>query len=132
MENQILTTLNDIKAILYIILIVVVAGVVANWIRAGISLKGVVKKELENIFKDEADKLYDAGDFQELINHCEENLKSKKNNVNALWYLGKAYYQLENYSKSKDFFEKVIKTEPSWEKEHVKPYLEKIESLENR
>ena len=131
MENEILIALNEIKSILYIILFVVVIGVVANWIRAGISFKNLVSKEMREIFTEEADTLYDNGSYQKLIKICEEHLEKRKNNVNAFWYMAKAYYQLDDYEKSKKLFEKVIKAEPSWEGEHVKPYLDKIESKLN-
>ena len=39
MENEILSILNDIKTAIYFLLAVVIIGVVANWVRAGISIK---------------------------------------------------------------------------------------------
>ena len=126
MENEILIALNEIKSILYIILSVVVIGVVANWIRAGISFKNLVSKEIANIFTDESNTLYDEGKFHELIEKCEEHLEKRKNNVNALWYMAKAYYQLDKYEKSKELFEKVIKAEPSWKVSLLSPILKKL------
>ena len=131
MDNEILIALNNIISILYIILAVVVIGVIANWIRAGVSLKNLVSKEMGNIFTDEANTLYDEENYHKLIEICEEYLEKRKNNVNALWYMAKAHYQLNDYEKSKELFQKVIQAEPSWESEHVKPYLEKMESKLN-
>ena len=130
MEQQILSTLQEIKTAIYILIAILVLGVIASFLRAGIAAKGLVRGKLDDIFRDEASHLFDKGAFEELIKVCEDKLKSKPYDANALWYIAKAYYQKGDYLQAKNYFERVAKAEPSWEKEYVQPYLEKIEGLQ--
>jgi tetratricopeptide (TPR) repeat protein len=127
MDQEILSTLREIKTAIYVLMAIVVLGVVAGFIRAGIAAKDLVKGKLDDIFRDEASRLFDKGAFDELIKYCEDKLKSKPNHSNALWYVAKAYYQQGEYGKAKEYFDKLATSEPSWEKEYIQPYLEKIE-----
>lgn len=127
MEQQILSTLQEIKTALYVLMAIIILGVIAGFLRAGIAAKNLVKEKLDDFFRDEANHLFDKGAFDELIRYCEDKLKSKPHNSDALWYVAKAYYQKEDYSKAKEYFEKLVKAEPSWDKQYVQPYLEKID-----
>ena len=128
MEAEILSTLNEIKTAIYALLAVVILGVVANWIRAGISIKNVIRSQLDDIFSEEAGNFYDEGKFDELLIHCEDKLKEKPNHNYALWYKAKALYRKQEYQKAKEYFEKLASSEPSWSESHINPFLEKIEA----
>lgn len=130
MENEILSTLSDIKTAVYVLIAVVVIGVVANWVRAGVSVRNLIKRQLDDLFTDEASDLHDSGKFDELLVHCEEHLKTKPNHSYALWYKAKAYYHKNDYRKSKKCFEKLAITDPGWDEAYVQPYLNRIEKLE--
>jgi tetratricopeptide (TPR) repeat protein len=127
MEQQILSTLQEIKTAIYVLMAIVVLGVVASFIRAGISAKSLLKGKLDDLFRDEANHLFDRAAFDELIKYCEDKLNSKPFHSDALWYVAKAYYQKGEHKKAKEYFEKLAKSEPSWEKQYVQPYLEKID-----
>jgi len=126
MDQAILSTLQEIKTAIYVLMAIVVLGVVASFIRAGISAKNLLRGKLDDLFRDEANHLFDKGAFDELIKYCEDRLKSKPHDGHALWYVAKAYYQKDEHRKAREYFEKLAKAEPSWEKEYVQPYLEKI------
>jgi tetratricopeptide (TPR) repeat protein len=128
MEQQILSTLQEIKTAIYVLMAIVVLGVVASFIRVAISVKNLVRGKLDDLFRDEAIHLFDKGSFDELIKYCEDKLKSKPHHAYALWYVAKAYYQKGEHKRAKEYFEKVATAEPSWEKDYVQPYLEKIET----
>ena len=131
MDNETISILIEIKAAIYILIAVVTLGVIANWIRAGVAIKNVIRKELDDLFSEEASDYYDKGRYDDLLSHCEEYLKSKPNHSYALWYKAKAYYQKEDYEKAKRCFEHLSKSEPSWEESNVRPYLQKIEAQES-
>ena len=131
MDNNILSTLNEIKVAVYILLAIVSLGVIASWVRAWASVKNLVQKELDDLFTKEAGNYYDEGKFDELLSYCEEKLRSKPNHSYALWYKAKAYYQKHQYEQSKKCFEQLDATEPSWSASHVQPFLEKIRAIEN-
>ena len=134
MEQQFLSSLNEIKYLLYIILFVVVLGVGANWIRAIATVKGNLRRIFDDQFTEEASALYENEKYSELIDYCQKYLEKRKNNAHALWHLGKAYYKLEKFDKSRDCFERVAQAEPNWEETHVIPYFKKIDEKidENR
>src|SRR5688572_33066629 len=71
MEQQILSTLQEIKTAIYILMAIVVLGVVASFLRAGIAAKSLLRGKLDDVFRDEANHLFDKGAFDELINFCE-------------------------------------------------------------
>jgi len=131
MDNELLSILTDIRTAIYWLLAVVIVGVIANWIRAGISIKNAMGKKLDDLFTDEASELYDKGQFGDLISHCEEYLNSRPNHSYALWYKAKALYQKQEYKKSKECFEQLSKNEPSWDESNIQPYLKKIEVIES-
>lgn len=132
MEEEILSILNEIKIAIYVLLTVVIVGVIANWIRAGASMKNLIRNKLDDFFKEEACRLHEEGKSKELIGHCEDELKKRPNSSNALWFLAKAYYQIEDFEQSKEHFEKLSTLEPSWYESDIKPFMEKIDELENQ
>lgn len=131
MDSEVISILREIKTAIYVLVTIVMLGVVANWIRAGVSVKNIVRRELDDLFSEAASNYYDEGQFDELLSHCEEHLKTKPNHSYALWYKAKAYFQKQEYEKSKQCFEQLSKSEPSWDESHVQPYLKKIETLES-
>jgi len=131
MDNEILITLTSIKNAIYLLIAIVSVGVVANWVRAGVALKGQLRKELDNIFSTQADDFYESCKYNELITYCDEQLSKKPNHAYAHWYKAKAYYQLKDYEKAKIFFNILSVIEPSWDETHIKPILKKIHDTEN-
>ena len=127
MDNEILQILDEIRIVLYLILAVVTLGILPNVISKIINAKSSLRDAKERVFKGLASDLFDEGDIDGLISYCEEQLVTKPNNSTALWWLAKAYYKNKNYSRSKELFTKAMESEPEWGKEHIKPYLEKIE-----
>jgi cytochrome c-type biogenesis protein CcmH/NrfG len=106
MEQEILNTLQEIRTVIYILVIFVFFGIVVNSVRAAISIKGLLRRELYEQFKEEASQFYDKGDFTSLIDHCIKKLKINPNHTYALWYLAKAYYQKNDFKQAKQVFRK--------------------------
>ena len=131
MDSEVISILNEIKTAIYILVAIMTLGVIANWIRVSISIKNILRKELDDLFSEEASNYYNEGKFDELLAHCEEQLKNKPNHSFALWYKAKAYYQKREYEKSKQCFDNLAKAEPSWDELHIQPYLQKIEAMES-
>lgn len=132
MEAELLATLKEIKVAVYLLLGFVVLGVIANWIRTGVSIKNVVRRELNDLFTEEASNLYDEGKLKELLVHCDERLKNKPNHSYALWYKAKAHFGRKEYGEAKELFERLATSEPSWNESHVQPCLAKIDAASER
>jgi len=130
MDNEILSTLNEVKTILYIILVIVSIGVGGGLVL----LIGVVKKmwsirKNEN-FQAKAQELLDTGCFQELIEFATDFLNERPNHTYALWFLGKSYFCIEDFANAKVQFDKIDKTELDW-RDIVQPYLDEIKETQD-
>jgi len=130
METEI-TLLQDIKTALWVLIFIVSIGVVATVVRAIITSFRAVKTEIDNMFYNSASAMYESGDFKELIEYCHNHLKKKPKEAYAYWFLGKTHFQLKNLDKAEEYFNKAVEIYPSWEKEWVGPFLEKITSERN-
>lgn len=73
--------------------------------------------------KDKALKYYLKA--QEIMESKPENLENDWNYLNLLVYIGKIYLELGNYTKSKFYFDKILKIEPNfhWVKHELYPKL---------
>ncbi len=131
MEQEILSELAAIKSAIYILIAIVTIGVVANFIRVYFTSKNYIRNELNDLFEKELEEMFDDGRYNELLEKCEKKLKSSSNHTYALWYKGKALFQLGEYERAKEVFGKIIVLQPSWEEGTVKPYLQKIEQYQN-
>ena len=131
MDAEILAALNDIKIAIYWLIAIVVIGVIANWIRAGVSVKSLIKNNIDESFSQEASDLYAKGKLDELLEHCKEKLEYMPNHAYALWYKAKAHYKMQKYEEAKQSFKLLAESEPSWDETHVQPYLSKIDAKES-
>ena len=132
MDSEVISILYEIKTAIYVLIVVVIIGVIANWVRAGVSMKNFIRRELDDAFSEEASDYYDKGEYEELLSYCEDKLKTKPNHAYALWYKAKAYYQKEEYGTAREIFDQLSKSEPSWSESHVQPYITKIEALDSK
>lgn len=125
MEAELLVALKDIKLALYCLIIIVFLGAVANWARAWFAIK-------DDFFNTTASSLYQENNIDELLTLCDTKLAKNPNHSYALWYKAKALYQQHDYGKAKECFEKLALIEPSWQKSHIQPILDLIETHDNQ
>lgn len=130
METEI-TLLQDIKTALWVLIFIVGIGVVATVVRAVITSYRAVKSEIDNMFYNSASAMYESGDLKGLIEYCHEHIKNKPKEAYAYWFLGKAHFQMKKLDKAEEYFNKAVEIYPSWEKEWVGPFLDKIKSERN-
>lgn len=130
METEI-TLLQDIKSALWVLIFVVSIGVFATVVRTIITSYRAVRTEIDNIFYNSANALYQEGNLNDLVKYCLNHLKKKPKEAHAYWFLGKAHFQLNELDKAEEYFNKAAEINPSWEKEWVVPFLEKITSVRN-
>jgi tetratricopeptide (TPR) repeat protein len=130
METEI-AILQDIRSALWVLIIVVSIGVVAVVVRAIVTSYRAVKTEIDNFFYNSASAMYESGDLNELVKYCQEHLKKKPKEAYAYWFLGKAHFQMKELDKAEEYFNKAVEIYPSWEKEWIGPFLEKIAAARN-
>lgn len=130
METEI-TLLQDIKSALWVLVFIVSVGVAATVVRSIVTSYRAVKTEIDNIFYNSASAMFESGTLNELVEFCHDHLKKKPKEAYAYWFLGKAHYQMKELDKAEEYFNKAVEIYPSWEKEWVGPFLEKIASARN-
>lgn len=74
-------------------------------------------------FRDRADALLKQNKLPELKQLAEERLGDYPNDENAEWYLALFHYHSKEWGKALEHFEQVRFLAPSWENEHVGPYV---------
>jgi len=128
MEEQILL-LEEIKSALWILIYLIGLSVFFNAIRATASSYKVIKSEIDDAFYNKAYSMFEEEKYDKVIEFCLNHLEKKPKEGNAFWFLGKTYFAKKQYEKALDNFNKTIEICPTWEKEWVAPYLEKIEAI---
>jgi len=123
-----LALLHEIKTAVWILIYLVGAGVLINLFRAVAASYGTIKSELANAFSNTASAMYESGKYEELTKLCHEHLKEKPRDAYAFWFLGKTHFELKEYDKAVEYFNKAGEIYPSWEKEWIGPFLETIEA----
>ena len=128
MEQDILNTLQEIRSLIYV-LIIMLGFVMLIWVINWISnIKRNFKKAWENDFINLADGYFESGDYTKLIAHCKDKLEKYPNHPTATWWLAKAELEIGNNAAAKELFEKVLELEPSWKDTHIEPFLKRISS----
>lgn len=126
MDTQ-LELLREIRTAVWILIYVVGAGVFLSFLRAVVASYRTIKSELANAFYNSASSMFERGKYESLIKYCLEHLEKNPREAYAYWFLGKAHFQTKEYDKAIEYFNKAKEIYPSWEKEWVGPFLEKIE-----
>lgn len=94
-------------------------------------LPGCKERIRQHVFYSSASAMYESGEFNELVEYCHDHIKKKPKEAYAYWFLGKAHFQMKELDNAEEYFKKAVEIYPSWEKEWVKPFLEKIETERN-
>lgn len=125
METELLTSMNELKTILYIILTIFIIGSAIILILGYKLLHRISNSTKSEKFQYFAQEQMDKGCYEELKTYAQEFLEEKPHHIYAQWYLAKAYFYLEDYENAKKHFEKIAKTELEW-RDNVLPYLEEL------
>ena len=126
MEQEILQTLQEIRGILLVIVVLFFIWVGAIVYTAMAESLPFLKPKSIN---DKAQALFDEGRFPEIVELCEKHLSKKPNHLNSVWWLAKAKYNLKEYKHSEKLFNSLLEKEPNWQTEYITPYLDKLSEL---
>lgn len=83
------------------------------------------KPAWDSDFRNRMNKLKDLGEYEEMVDLCERELKKYPNHVDATWFMATANFYLEKGDIAKEYFEKYIYLAPAWEKD-ADAYIAKI------
>ena len=127
MEAEILSQLELIRVYVFIIMFALVIWVLLKSIESLTRIFTGYKSASEKFFENKVSKLLDSGSYEEAIEECKEKLKKQPNNLDAVWFIARAYFYTGEDRLSQEYFEKVVYLAPGWE-ESANGYIEKIKS----
>ena len=130
MDNEIVL-LQDIKSALWVLIWIVGVGVTATVIRVIATIYPKIKNEMDNAFYNDANALFEHDKYESLIEFCFNELKKNPKEAYAYWFLGKAHFKMKEYDQAEDYFKQAVELVPSWEKDWIAPYTEKIAAERN-
>ena len=125
MEAEILQVLKEIRGTLYIIAAVLSVAVVFWIFSSGSVLLSVFKSVAKKDWKEQAIEFFDAGKYEELVDHCKEREKTHKNDPSIYYWQARIHHIKGEDDKAQEFFSKVSKIAPDWHKDNVEPFIEK-------
>lgn len=126
MDQQILDQLVIIKYLLIGILVTTAmpAIVIILSRMMGVRFQDRTKGET---FRVVATQHLEDGEYHELIEYCQKELAKRPNSAMAFWFMGRAYYEQNDYTRAREHFSKTVEIDPSWNKEFVVPFMEKMD-----
>ncbi|MEW8537471.1 MAG: hypothetical protein AB2565_16015 [Candidatus Thiodiazotropha endolucinida] len=119
--------LNEINNALWILVYLVGTAITLHVIKTTILSIKEYRKLMENKFYETTNAFFENGDYAEVTRLCEEQIRKKPKDAYGYWFMGKAQYELGNYENALSNFKATLEIHPTWEKDWVQPYYEKIE-----
>lgn len=125
METE-LSVLQDIRAAVWMLAFIVGIGVAAQVARLLVVSYKAIKSAFENYFYLCAAAMFERQEFTKLIKYCHDHLRKHPREAYAYWFLGKAHFELTQLDEAENYFKKTIDICPSWGKDWVEPFIERI------
>ena len=123
--------LSEINSALWILVYLVGTAIAFYVLKTIIISIREYKRLMENKFYETANLFFEDGDFNEVVLLSEKQIQKKPKDAYGYWFMGKAQYELGNHESALSNFNKVAEIHPSWVKEWVQPYYDKIENAGN-
>lgn len=115
--SKILESLNFIALTLVIYLGISVVKKISDIFRG-------FRSEWDDRWRKKAANLFERAEYNELLSHCDSELKSRPNSPMRLWWMARAYQSIGRDEDAISCFKKVLILEPKWASEHVGPYYD--------
>jgi len=126
MEPEIVNTLQEIRAYVFIIMVAIVIWVLFRVIESAQRIFFGFRKNWVEKFNSRMVTLIQKGDYDLVILECRQALEEFPNNLDTNWFIAKAYFHQQDTTMAKKHFNKVIQLEPSWQKD-AQQYLDKLD-----
>jgi len=121
-----LSVLQDIRAAAWLLILIVGIGVAVNVARLLVVSYRTIRSALNDYFYHSASAMFESQEFTKLVSYCHEHLKKRPREAYAHWFLGKAHFELGELDKAETCFKQAAEIHPSWKKDWVNPFLERI------
>lgn len=135
MTTEPLTAIQaEITQIKMILLVVSSVGSVAAILvifRACFGIYRDLRKLMSSQFEHQAGELLNENRLSELKALTLERLRDHPNHEYARWYLARALYLDEDYERAIHEFSELKRICPSWNSEHIDPFMQEIEKRQH-
>lgn len=128
---QSVALLATISYQLYWVIGIVLIDAMAQLARLGTQMWRDFTRVREQDFEQKAERLFERGEFTELVRITEQWLADRPNSPTALWWCARAHFELEHHPVARERFAKLLRVEPSW-REHIQPYMERLSQSRHR
>ena len=125
MDTEILNQLELIRIYVFIIMFAIVAWAAFKIVQSVKTIYIGFNKSWDTAFCNRIDKYFDLGNYQEIVDECEELLKKYPCHADATWYLARAYFGLNKQPEAIKYFNRLVELKPGW-KESADEYIEAI------
>ena len=124
MDEEILETLIEIRAALFLMAVFVGIGVIMWVFKSTTILVKEFQIALRQDWDNRAWRLFDRGKYEELLSLCEKRLRRYPNAVLPVWWKARVSQRLGRHEEAQALFQEVVRLDPSWKENHVLPYLQ--------
>lgn len=124
MDQEILETLIEIRATLFLMAGFVGVGVIAWVLKSTTILIKDFQIALRQDWDNWAWRLFERGKYDELLSLCEKRLRKYPDAVLPIWWKARVNQRLGRHQEAQALFKEVVRLDPSWEEKHVLPYIQ--------
>jgi cytochrome c-type biogenesis protein CcmH/NrfG len=126
--SAVASELAAIKTILYVIGALVVVSVVLTCLRTYGFVKQFVRSRLGDLFRENAQRMLEKGELDELVNLARNQVVERPNDANGHWYLARALQLQGRFEEALKAFEETRRLAPTWSADHIDPWIVQIKA----
>ena len=106
--------LRGIRIALHCAVALFLLSVIFAAVRTYFTVRRTLDRELSDLFKHDAEILFEKNELDELISRCRAQLRGRPNHAYARWYLARALLLKEQWSVALEEFTVLRNTFPDW------------------
>lgn len=126
-EIQVLNELILIRQIALVIALLLAATLIIRALQAALKVRELYTIQKGESIRDMAVSYFESAKYVELIAFLKPKIRKDPNNSTALYWMARAYIELDNRAHAKVLLLKVKSLEPSWDEKYINPYLAELE-----
>jgi hypothetical protein len=112
--SALLSELRGIKFALYAASALIVISVVFAAVRAYFAARHHLDRQVDKLFKQEAEILFEKNQLDELVSRCRALLEERPNHAYARWYLGRSLLLQEQWAMALEELVVLRRKFPDW------------------
>src|SRR5437016_1279615 len=95
--SALIAELRGIRIALTCAAVLLVLSVIFAAVRTFFTVRRTIDRQLNDLFRQDAEILFEKGELDKLISHCRDHLEGRPNHAYARWYLARALLLKEQW-----------------------------------